>query len=620
MQADNAQPMRESAQFALIPARLVWWGFGLLGFVLALRPVSPHDIWFTLLMGRKFLETHAVPQHEFFLYTADGAPDLFGAWGYGTLAHLAHRSFGLYGLMLMNASLWCASYMSAFMAIRLRTVGSLSLPFRRADVIAVGLAFLLVYEPVLLRTWMRPEATMFLAWSLGILLMEYGRQCGNFRLALIAYPIIVWIEAWLHTAGALLLLPILAYGAEQAWGLIAARPRQNWNSIVRHTLPWLLSLLGAVILPILNPNGILQIYAHVGMALQQIPIAKGFLSLIGFHNLDLLAEATNTRNIEYRPIWEWPPFQRIYLQLFVMTFLCFMVGEKRISSLITILPLSVFAILHIRGMGLFAWSLLVPFGITLTDLSRLIAGAHSKNSTIYSGGGFASAILLIVGFLFALNAKYDLQAKLPLKMPLAKGLETIRESHPQGGNIFTDIHLGALTAWSLGASYKVSTAAHLMTTHPELTRHVGIVENLREGWEDELRRYNVVAAVIRINNLPAEGMKPLALRLLFHPDWRLLSVEAEAAVFVRNPTNGATVSIPEKIIQIRDFWTVMCQLARDDREGADPRMLPALAACQRQLQIIQQTSPDPAMTLHKLVTEAEILPEWRGNPRADPHP
>lgn len=49
-----------------IPAGLVWCAFGLLMFAVMLRPVSPQDIWFILLMGSKTLETLAVPQQQFF--------------------------------------------------------------------------------------------------------------------------------------------------------------------------------------------------------------------------------------------------------------------------------------------------------------------------------------------------------------------------------------------------------------------------------------------------------------------------------------------------------------------------------------------------------------------------
>lgn len=601
-----------------IPAGLVWCAFGLLMFAVMLRPVSPQDIWFILLMGSKTLETLAVPQQQFFLYTADGDPELFGTWGFGVLMELARRAMGLYGLVFLNALLWSGAYLFAFMAIRQRLGRDLKLPFSLAEIVGIALVTLLLYEAVLHRSWMRPEVTVFLTWAAGCYLMESARRRGCFRSALIIYPLIVWAEAWLHTAGTVLLVPLLAYGAERIFGLLrTSPPGKRLHTLGRALLPWALSLCAALILPVINPNGLPQVYAQLDMFLQVLTEKKGLISGQEIANPGLPLAESLLYNIEYLPAWKWPPLYRLYCLLISVGICLLLMERRRLVNCLCILPMALFALLHIRGIGLFAWALLIPFGVTLIELTTLVV-AHLCQSrpkaVIFATPILVLTLMVAVGGLFVLTTKEQLLARFPLTMPLAQGMAPILANYPDGGNVFTEMHLGAITAWTLGTKYKVSLSAHVIKAPPQLTQHIATVTFVRSGWEEELGRHKVIALLSNINDLVDGRIKPLVLRLAYHHEWTFSASEENVATFIRRQAGAAPLSTAAQLDQLRRYW-------ENVRTGAEaiyaytpyPNTLRAIKISRYFLRQINRDDLAPDDKLALLLSAAQKLPEWHGD-------
>lgn len=609
--------LQEFTGSGMLAARLVWPVLGLLVFIIMLRPVSPQDIWFILLMGSKTLETMAVPQQEFFLYTADGAPDLFGTWGFGVLMELARRAMGLYGLVFLNAALWALAYLFLFMSVRLRLGRSLHHAFGLPEIIGIVVATALLYEAVLHRSWMRPEVTVFLAWGIVCFLMETARQRADYRTALLLFPLILWGEAWLHTAGTILLVPFAAYGGEFfVNSLRAARAGQRFTAIVGAMWPWGLSFLAALILPIFNPNGIGQVYAQLDMFLQVLTDKKGMISGQGIASPGLPITETLLYNIEYLPAWKWPPSYQIYAMLLSIGFCLIVMERRRLINLLSIGPVAVFALLHIRGAGLFAWSLLIPLGVMVVELfetgfRRLRVLARTQN---FEAPVTSICLLMSIGWMVTVTDLERLTASFPLQMPLQQGLAQIAAHYPDGGNIFTDMHLGAITAWTLGSKYKVSMSAHVYRAPPELTHHVATVTFVRPGWEAELDRYRVIALLVTFNDLVDGRIKPTAMRLAYAPDWGLVTTEDNTATFIRRSGSADRPSAMVQLKQIQRYW-------ENVRSGAEavyaytpyPKTARAIKVSQVFLAQLARNDLTSDEKLVWIEEAAKRLPEWQGD-------
>lgn len=601
----------------MMAARIVWPALGLLMFVIMLRPVSPHDIWFILLMGSKTLEMLAVPQHEFFLYTADGAPDLFGTWGFGVLMELARRAMGLYGLVFLNAALWALAYLFLFMSARLRLGRSLHQAFGLPEIIGILVATALLYEAVMHRSWMRPEVTVFLAWGVICFLMELARRRGDFRQALLLFPLILWGEAWLHTAGTILLVPFAAYCCEFLFKSVHSAPgERRFSTVLRATWPWGVSFLAALILPIFNPNGIGQVYAQLDMFLQVLTDKKGIISGQGIASPGLPLTETLLYNIEYLPAWKWPLSFHLYA-LLISIGLCLIVMEKRrVVSFLSITPVAVFALLHIRGAGLFAWSLLLPLSVMAVELfessfRRMLATRRTQH---FEASIASICLLLAIGWMVVVTYREGLTARFPLQLPLQQGMAKIVARYPDGGNVFTEMHLGAIAAWSLGSKYKVSLSAHVYRAPPELTHHVATVTFVRPGWEAELDRFHVIAVFSNINDLVDGHIKPIGLRLAYSEDWDLSTTEDNTVTFIRRSASGDRPSAMAQLRQIERYWGNVSSGAKAIYAYTPyPKAERAIRVSQAFLGQLARNDLTSDEKLARVEEAAKRLPEWGGD-------
>lgn len=515
-----------------------WLVLAIVFFLLSLRAVNPYDIWYLLLAGEKFLQTGAVPQQEFFLYPGHGQPQLFGGWGYGVLAELARRAGGLIGLSLFNAALWTICLLLAVIAIRLRAGRHLSKPFVSLELATLLLTLVVVYPLLLDRTAFRPEVTAYILWFGAYAVLEIGRQRQNFSLAWLTVPLLAWLEAWLHTAAAIFLPLLAAFMAE------ATLMRNNLPvaARLRIALPWCGAMIATILLPSLNPNGANQVYANLAALLpatwaDMLPHGTVF-------------QQTPLYNLEYLPFWQLPHLYPLYAQATGLLLILLYFDRCRLHLVLSIAPFAFYALLHARGLALWGAALLVPFGALLQVWSQRLLSRRGESRESY-----AIPVGLLMGLLIGIVIQNGGWSWPRLRQPHAELMQVIKTAVPDGGNIFTEYHLGAVTAWSLGERYRVALSAHMVLPNPAAEQHYTRIMQLQPGWREELQNNGVSAVVVDILALYGGQLSPLARHLVYDPGWHLVTVSGATAVFVRD--RGQGVSADDHVMALRHYWRVI---------------------------------------------------------------
>ncbi len=559
-------------------------------FLLSLRTVNPYDIWYLLLVGEKFLSTGTVPQQEFFLYSGHGVPQLFGGWGYGVLAELARRTGGLVGLSLWNAALWTICLLLGVAVLRQRAGLRLGQTFRSQEVGALLLTLVAIYPLLLDRTAFRPEVTAYILWLLAYALLERGRRRNDFFQAWLLVPLLAWLEAWLHTA-AVIFLPLLAAFMAEA---VLEQRRLAEPRRLHSALPWLGALVATAVLPILNPNGAAQVYTNIAALLPT--------SLVGGEVLPhgSAFQKTPMYNMEYLPFWQLPHLYSLYIQATSLLIVLLLFGRRRLQMALSILPFTLYALLHARGLSLWGLAMLVPFGAFLLEwISHFLTKKTQQPCSDPDATRPAAArenYALPVGLLCFLLSGIALQnggwSWPRAQEPYTKLMRPLRESLPEGGNIFTEYHLGAITAWSLGERYHVALAAHMVLPNPSAELHYTRVMLRQDGWQEELKRNGVKAFVLDLVALYGGQIMPLARRLAYDPEWYLVAVSGTTGVFLRLPEQG--VSAHDRLVALKRYWRVVADaptVSAADRSLAQHRLSQAekLAGDELNWRLAQET-------------------------------
>lgn len=521
-------------------------------FLLSLRAVTPYDIWYLLLAGEKFLQTGAVPQQEFFLYPGYGTPQLFGGWGYGVLAELARRAGGLIGLSLFNAALWTSCLLLAVAAMRERAGLRLNQPFTQLDFGALLLTLVAVYPLLLDRTAFRPEVMTYILWLLAYLLLERGRTRHDFAQAWLVVPALAWLAAWLHTAAALFLPLLAAFMAET----VLEPERQTATMRLRAALPWLGAIAASAVLPTLNPNGVAQVYANLSNIFPSAWAGAAALQP------GSTFQQTPLYNLEYLPFWQLPHLYPLYAQATGLLLILLLFARRRPHLMLSVLPFALYALLHARGLGLWGLAMLVPFGALLQELThRFLATQPRSVAAAPRPQAPRENYALPVGLLSALFAGIIMQnggwSWPQAQPPHAALMQSLRESLPAGGHVFTEYHLGAVTAWSLGERYRVALSAHMLRPNQAAEQHYTRLMLLQDGWQDELWQHEVKAAVLDIVALYGGQIMPLPRHLVYNAGWRLVAVSGATAAFVRTPASDMSVS--DHLAALRNYWQVVAR-------------------------------------------------------------
>lgn len=482
-------------------------------FAGTLRSMGDADIWFQLLAGKYALRHGAVPHTDFFIYTASDAPQMFGGWGFGLVYQLAIDAFGLTAATAVNSIIWTAAFVFAMLAAFKRA----GLKPGQASSMQLTLMMVVVsalFISMAMRMSMRAESTLVLAWTASLWLFESLRSRRP-QWIFIALPLVAWAEAWLHTGGFVLLalLPI-CIARQMSGGPLGAR---QWGL-------WALCALGCLLLPLLNPNGALQVYIQ-------------FQNIFSMLTWDAQHSASELKmlNLEYLPIWD-PRAVVLVAKFAVLSLLALAVSARppnRGSAVESALCWACLATaaLHVRGMSLAGMVVMVP---------AMEAALHpwTKKTPPRDALFLALSALLCLAPWATSNtlSNAGIQGR-------STGMEdeaaTIKATHPHGANIFTN-EIGPQLAYTLGDErFMVSKGGHTIIEHKQTPLHIQRVTQGEEGWLEELDKNHVDFVCLPFYlPMPGQGFFYwLPSQLVTRDDWQLILKDGGTPLFRRMPPN-----------------------------------------------------------------------------------
>jgi len=541
--------------FKSIP--LQFWLLVLAIFTGSLRGMDDPDIWYQLLAGREFLSSMIVPKSDFYVYAGNGAPQMFGGWGFGTVYQFFATHFGLGSTSFLNSSIWSCAFAMGIAAGIIRHQRKLT------DVhatqwflisIIVGLLFISISP----RVGMRAESTIWLGWTSMLLIYEWASLRKKMLMFLCTAPLISLGVSLLHTGGFLLIGAFL---------ICAFQHMHHHNDQIhpwRLRLGWLASLCSLMFLPTLNPNGVDQPY---------LQLSSIFNSLIhtyhqpGMSIASAPAEPAHFINLEYAPIWDAHSSSNWSLFILASLCLCLVIyNTNKRTALEAVICVAFFlmAALHIRGLGFACLAMLVP---AVRSAMKIGDELTIKISTTKLLG-----VTLLIPLLHSIaTGRLGIQTDLPL----VEVANIIKKSKPEGAHIFT-MESGHQLAYVLGHDYKVSSLSHALKHNDKLNEHVNNVMLHQDKWETEFNQYQVKFACLPIY-YPSGSRgtfyylpKELALR----DDWKFHPTNTSCTLFEKldddtKLTNSESLQQALNYFQNLYIITNLSHLVHDDINGLE---------------------------------------------------
>lgn len=543
---------------------LVAWGVWLsltlmLGLPFLRQPQDP-DIFFQLLAGSQVLDHGRVPHQEFFLYAGSQAPQVFGGWGFGLLHEAGVRLLGMPSLSLLNGAMWASVFLMGLAAVRARQGMAVRARFSWQEIAGLLLAAVLVAQAFFPRSVMRAEVTLYMAWMASVWAFEVSRRRPRAVLHLWLTPLLAWVLAWLHTGGFVMLaLPVL-FAAQRVADL-------GWSRF-RATEGWAHLASGAAValLPVLNPNGGFQVYAHA------LGLWAGLAGQAG---------PTGPVIMEYLPLWhpvaadQWLPAGLLALGLLVTAAVT---QARRWPDVLLMLLALALSLAHVRGLGLVAMVTLVPLGASLCAwLNRPGSGPGLAVGLPVAGClAMASGLALLAGGCG--HPSWGVQRD-GADYQGREIMSALAKDSPQGGRVFANELYAAELVYRLGPGFKVPHAGHLLLPNPESEQHFVRVQRGDPGWREDLDRHQVSHVIMR--SVWDGAVMPQADALSSDPHWVILAGSGPDLLYKRLPP-GRGLDPASAKAQRWNFLRHVLQLAQLSQDGALARWaLTRLAALQK---------------------------------------
>lgn len=533
-------------------------------FVVALSSQTYFDFWWYLKSGELILRSGRVPDTDPFSFTAEGRPWVNHMWLTQVLLSAAYERLGRVPILLGKSLLVTATF-----ALVLRT----ALARGAHPLAAAGLTALaaLAGEPY----WhARPQVITYFLLAVLLHLLRPGWEARPWRLLVVPLLTVPWANLHAGFVAGLGLLGVLL-GAEAARRLLGPAPG-GWRPV-----GWLaLATAGAAVASLANPFGVRALLFPA-----EVVASREFM----------------TTTVEWFSPNFHDPRHRPFELLLLLGFAALGLGAR--PGLRDTVVLGVFTLLglrSIRHIPLYAVAVTPVLAVAVTEagrhlwaargpaVDRALAGAARRLPTLWpilrSPLVPAGALGLVLA---ALLAGYAVRVADPRTGALAQDLNEAR--YPVAALAFMrrervpapifNLYLwGGYELWRLYPDYRVFFDGRTHVYGEGIVRDYLTVAMAHPDWRQVLDRWGVQTV------LTSPG-SPLTQVLEASRDWRLVFVEREALVFVRDaPAHRALFARLGPVERPTPPWVVRTALeagvramGRGDAAGAERRFRQALA-------------------------------------------
>lgn len=467
-------------------------------FALAARNVTDPDLWWHLKTGQLILENHAIPHTDSFSYTRAGHGWITHEWLSEIFIYKLWCIAGWAGLIITFAAITCAAFFILFIRCR-------------ANVYVAGLVTLwaaLATRPL----WgPRPQIISLSLTALWLLILERSEE--NPKLLWWSLPILLlWVN--LHAGFALgLAFSALFVAGEWLDGSFTGTknsPRLGFSALIL--------LVDLLVVP-LNPNGT-KLY---------------FYPIETLHSTAMQSYIAEWASPNFhRP--EYWPFLTLILAAFVVV--CWSRSRVRPRDLLLLVLTLVASLRSIRLIPAFILiaSPLVARWVEIWLISRPFTPLRLRHKMPTPMRRLLHGTILIFTTAFiGLEIRQVVQQQPAVEMQAfpVRAISFLQK-HPPSGHLFNNYDWGGYIIWKLYPCTKVfidgRADLYKDAYGDALLHHFADAYELKDGWRDTLRRWQVQAVLIPPTSALAAGLRESA-------EWSVLYEDRQAILFTAAHSN-----------------------------------------------------------------------------------
>ena len=447
------------------------------------------DTWWHIRAGEEILDTHQLPHHESYSWTAAGTEWIAYEW-LGEVAMAAvYRAGWLRGLKLLQL------FLTGGMLVLLYAYAAM-----RCGNVKAAFAVCALAVPV----WavfcsLRPQVIGYGFFLVVLLILERFRQGKNGALWFLPPLFVVWV----NTHGTFV-FGLLAIGAAWACGL---RPFHRggienaaWTGGQRRQME--IAALASVVGLCLTPYS---------TRLAAYPLDIGFLQPLNIASIQ-----------EWMPI---PTERFLGLVVFgsLLALLLFQILQPfhcRLDDLILLAIAAILAILHIRFVPLF---LIISVPLLSIPVARWLPRYDEGRDRHALNAGLIATLAVAMGC--SVPAQWQLQKAFAASFPIAA--TKYLQAHPEDGPLLNEYGWGGYLAWA-----HIPRRGVFIDGRADVYERTGVLEDylsitgLKPGAFGLLEKYGIRACLLQPD-------APLSTALAESPKWEKAYSDSVSVVYVR---------------------------------------------------------------------------------------
>jgi hypothetical protein len=447
------------------------------------------DTWWHIRAGEEILDTHQLPHHESYSWTAAGTEWIAYEW-LGEVAMAAvYRAGWLRGLKLLQLFLTGGMLVLLYAYAAMRC-GNVKAAF---VICALGVPVWAVFCSV------RPQVIGYGFFLVVLLILERFRQGKSGALWFLP-PLFV---AWVNTHGTFV-FGLLAIGVAWACGLRpfhrGAIENAAWTGGQRRKLE--IAALASVVGLCLTPYS---------TRLAAYPLDIGFLQPLNIASIQ-----------EWMPI---PTERFLGLVVFgsLLALLLFQILQPfrcRLDDLILLAIAAILAILHIRFVPLF---LIISVPLLSIPVARWLPRYDECRDRHALNAGLIAALAVAMGC--SVPAQWQLQKAFAASFPIAA--TQYLQAHPEDGPLINEYGWGGYLAWA-----HIPRRGVFIDGRADVYERTGVLEDylsitgLKPGAFGLLEKYGIRACLLQPD-------APLSTALAESPKWEKAYSDSVSVVYVR---------------------------------------------------------------------------------------
>lgn len=528
--------------------------FSYLFFIAMKIPLNDPDLWWHLRTGQYVLEHGDVPKFDPFSFTSPNPLNesqrigLRGQWLGQVFLYKVVDWWGLPGLMYARNALIFFPMIPVYIWLVRRRIA----PWTALYLFLLPTMFLAFY---LYYAFERPQAfSFFLVAMLAILLERLRRVCGQGRFDLSYWAVPLTMALWsnLHAGFIIGSAVIGIYALAVALDYLIKRIRGQEANARALGVFLTVALLGIVATGA-NPNGFsVSTTYFVGLMRMALRDMSGYISMFaakvtssggGAQVVSGAGSWVTQTVLEYKPLsyfyldleYKWLGFYWAFTALLYLAMLAKYIVRRSfdVAEFLTVTLIVTFANMYARGL-LFSLAIMPFYFAKCVVELKHEAGQWGKRAL-----RTVLALLLVLSVAFGTYLHKEIPgAYVPgfpeewvspwFPAPVVSFLNAVEIAPP----LYNYYSWGGYFIWYLYPKYKVFVDGRAIDDRS--VANADIILKAQGDWRMNLNAFGINVIAIPVIFRESGHIVPLAVELVDDPDWSLVLLQTNGAVFVRN--------------------------------------------------------------------------------------